>query len=240
MLAPLIPDWPAPTQVRAVTTTRYGGVSRGPYASLNLGDHVGDQPGAVTENRRRICAAFALPNAPSWLRQVHGTRCISVEQRGVDADASVACARGAVCAILTADCLPVLLCNRDASAVAAAHAGWRGLAAGVLEATVAAMPAGDKLAWLGPSIGPCAFVVGDEVRGAFLARYPVSAMAFSATATGQWQCDLYAIARIALHAAGVIDIYGGDWCTASDSTRFFSYRRDGAATGRMASLIWIL
>lgn len=240
----LRPDWPAPPGVQAVVTTRVGGASHGPYASLNLASHVGDEPAAVAENRRRLRAALDLPAEPAWLAQMYGIHVAVLSgttfQHETQADASVCVGERAVCAILTADCLPVLFCNRARTAVAAAHAGWRGLAAGVLEAAVAALksPPGDILAWLGPAIGPAAFEVGEEVRAAFLSRQAAAAAAFQPGATGKWHADLYALARLRLAAAGVTAVYGGGWCTHTEAQRFFSYRRDGI-TGRMASLIWL-
>ncbi len=237
----LTPDWPAPPTVRALSTTRLGGVSRGPYDSLNLGLHVGDDPQAVRENRRRL--ALQLPAEPLWLNQVHGTD-VAPHRRSsaeVTADASFTSAAGAVCGVMTADCLPVLLCDRAGSVVAAAHAGWRGLLAGVLENAIRAMgvPPGQLMAWLGPAIGPGAFEVGDDVRDAFAARSTEAIAAFvAATAPGKWMADLYLLARLRLAAAGVSDVHGGGLCTHSEPERFFSYRRDGR-TGRQATLIWL-
>ncbi len=233
------PDWPV--DVLAVTTTRAGGVSEGSRASLNLAAHVGDDPGHVDENRRRFRAALSLLREPAWLQQVHGTAV--VDAAGVDgseADASFATEPGVVCAVLTADCLPVLFAARDGSAVAAAHAGWRGLAAGVLEATLDALPVRnrDVLAWFGPAISQAAFEVGDEVRARFVDERPESAAAFAANARGRWQADLYALARLRLEAAGVAGVYGGGLCTHGDAARFFSYRREPGC-GRMASVIAI-
>jgi len=237
----IVPNWPAPSNVRAIQTTRHGGISAAPYASLNLGDHVGDDPAAVAENRRRLRSY--LPSEPIWLRQIHGTTCINAATAltGTEADAAFARQPGVVCAVLTADCLPVLFCDVAGTVVAAAHAGWRGLAAGVLEQTVAAMnvPADQLLAWLGPAIGPQHFEVGDDVRMAFLNQQPNSGLAFSPKTNGKWLCDLYALARLRLEAIGLRRITSADFCTAGDPERFFSYRRDGA-TGRMASLIWRL
>lgn len=236
----IIPDWPAPPHVHAFATTRLGGVSVGPYASLNLADHVGDDPAAVAENRRRLRAL--LPAEPVWLKQVHGTRCLDAAKcsAGSEADASFTCRAGVVCAVLTADCLPLLLCDEAGTVVAAAHAGWRGLAAGVIEATVATMgvPADRLIAWLGPAIGPESFEVGGEVREAFVAHDPAAATAFRARPNGKWLCDLYRLARLRLTALGVCRVSSADFDTCRDAERFFSYRRDGA-TGRMASLIWI-
>lgn len=236
----LVPDWPAPANVRALATTRAGGVSLPPWDGLNLGDHVGDDPAAVAENRRRL--RQVLPAAPLWLRQVHGTRCVDAARAapGAEADAAVARAPGVVCAVLTADCLPLLLCDEAGTTVAAAHAGWRGLAAGVIEATVRAMdlPGERLVAWLGPAIGPENFEVGGEVRAAFVAHDPAAVRAFVPGAPGKWLCDIYRLARQRLAALGVHRVAGADFCTARDAGRFFSYRRDGA-TGRMAALIWL-
>jgi YfiH family protein len=236
----ITPDWPAPANVRAFTTTRRRGRSRGPYADLNLADHVGDDPVAVAANRGRL--RLYLPTAPHWLKQVHGTRCVVAEELapGTEADASVSFAPSTVCAVLTADCLPLLLCDAAGTVVAAAHAGWRGLAAGVIESTVAAMdrPGDELLAWLGPAIGPAAFEVGDDVRDAFVAHDHAAARAFMPHGAGKWLCDIYELARWRLAALGVHRVFGGDLCTFEDAGRFYSYRRDGA-TGRMASVIWL-
>jgi uncharacterized protein, YfiH family len=236
----ILPDWPAPAKVRALSTTRAGGVSAGPYASLNLGDHVGDDPAAVAENRARV--RNRLPAEPLWLKQVHLADVADADSAsGVpEADASVARQPGKACAVLTADCLPLLLCDRAGAVVAAAHAGWRGLAGGVIEAAVEAMKVspGEVLAWLGPAIGPAAFEVGGEVRDAFLAFDPAAAAAFVARENGKWLADIFHLARLRLGKIGVTAVYGGGVCTYSDAERFYSYRRDGA-TGRMASLIWI-
>jgi len=237
----LIPDWPAPATVRALSTTRLGGVSRGPFESLNLGLHVGDDAQAVGENRRRL--AGQLPAEPMWLSQVHGTD-VAPHRRSsgeVTADAAFTSAAGAVCGVMTADCLPVLLCDHAGSVVAAAHAGWRGLLAGVLENAIQAMqvPPEHLMAWLGPAIGPEAFEVGDEVRDAFAAHTQEAVTAFvAAGAPGKWKADIYRLARLRLSAAGVSDVHGGGLCTHSDPQRFFSYRRDGR-TGRQATLIWL-
>ena len=240
----LIPDWPAPQAVRAFSTLRCGGVSNGVYGSANLGDHVGDDPAAVAANRARLQAA--LPGAPrlAWLRQVHGAAAVDADpRRRAEADAQVSGQPGVACAILTADCLPVLFCDRDATRVGAAHAGWRGLCDGVLEATVDALGVapGRLLAWLGPAISARAFEVGPEVRAAFQAgagdRAAILA-AFSPGAGDRWMADLYQLARIRLAACGVTAVYGGDRCTFSESMHFFSYRRDGVC-GRQASLIYL-
>ncbi|HSN70374.1 MAG TPA: peptidoglycan editing factor PgeF [Steroidobacteraceae bacterium] len=239
------PDWPAPANVRAASTLRSGGVSEGPFASLNLGDHVGDQPAAVRENRARLMSALGLAEEPLWMQQVHGTSVVHIGEsersspRPV-ADATVASGPARPCVVLTADCLPVLLCDRAGRSVAAAHAGWRGLVRGVLAQTVAALavPTTELLAWLGPAIGPEAFEVGEEVRQGFLERDAAHAHAFVPNARGRWQADLYQLARNELHALGVTEIHGGGFCTHRNSDDFFSYRRDGE-TGRMATLIWL-
>jgi YfiH family protein len=232
------PDWPAPAGIRAASTLRQGGASLGPYASLNLGAHVGDDTALVAENRRSLKAALNLPSEPVWLTQVHGTRALRADRPdGRAADAAFTGEPGVVCAVMTADCLPVLLCSRDGLRVAAVHAGWKGLAAGVIESAVAALGTADLLAWLGPAIGPAAFEVGDEVRAAFLARTPAFAPGFRERENGRWRADLYRLARVDLNRLGVSDIYGGGRCTHDEPADFFSYRRDGV-TGRMATLIW--
>ncbi len=232
-------DWPAPEGIVAGCTTRLGGVSVGPYESLNLGAHVGDAADAVRENRARLQATLDLPGEPRWLRQVHGTNVARDAAPDTEADAVVTVAADTVCVIMTADCLPVLFASSDGGAVGAAHAGWRGLAAGVLEATVAAFDRdpGELLAWLGPAISQPEFEVGDEVRDAFLAGDPGAGKAFERNDRGRWQSDLYALARARLERAGVTLIYGGGLCTHGDEARFFSYRRDGRC-GRMANLVF--
>lgn len=236
----ILPDWPAPPGVRALATTRRGGASRAPWQSFNLADHVGDDAHAVAANRALL--RRELPAEPAWLAQVHGTQCVdaALAPPGTPADASFTRRRGVVCAVLTADCLPVLLCDDRATVVGVAHAGWRGLAAGVIESTVAALhePAECLMAWLGPAIGPRAFEVGGEVRDLFVAGDPRAANAFAATAGGKWLCDICQLARRRLAALGIRRIAGADCCTASDGERFFSHRRDGVS-GRMASLIWL-
>ena len=254
----IVPDWPAPARVRSLITTRRGGVSVGPYASLNLGQHVGDDPLAVAENRRRL--GRRLPALPCWLNQVHGTQVVDAAAASVpDADGVFARHSGFVCAVMSADCLPVLLCDRSGSVVAAAHAGWRGLQAGILERTVAALgvAGGQLLAYLGPAIGPQSFAVGDDVHRAFVDARAEAAAAFTAlpvrqgepglapraadglsTPAGKWLADIYLLARQALARVGVDAIHGGGYCTLHEEGRFFSYRRDGV-TGRMASLIWL-
>lgn len=235
--------WPAPRGVHAVSTTRLGGISAPPWDALNLGDHVGDDPAAVLENRARLQAALGLSAAPRWLQQVHGTAVVVAEQHPagavLQADAAVSFSPQQACVVMTADCLPVLFCSEDGAVVAAAHAGWRGLLAGVLERTIAAMarPPEQLMAWLGPAISRQAFEVGDELRQAFVQRHASHAAAFTPGRTGHCWADLPALARQALQRAGVSQIYGGDLCTHADRQRFFSYRRDGQC-GRMASLIW--
>jgi len=236
----LEPDWPVPPRVRALVTTRSGGISSGPYASFNLGDHVGDDPAAVAHNRALL--AEHLPSEPLWLRQVHGIAVADSRQHraGCEADAAVTRDAGSVLAVLTADCLPVFLADDAGEAVGIAHAGWRGLAAGVVERTVDALgvePA-RVIACLGPAIGPEAFEVGDDVRNAFLRDNPEAAAAFIPRSTGKWLADLYALARMRLARIGVTRVHGGGLCTFSDAVRFFSHRRNGV-TGRMASLIWL-
>lgn len=244
--------WPAPEPVHACTTLRQGpGCSEPPFDRFNLGLRTGDDPDAVQRNRAALVEAAALPAAPRWLRQVHGTGVVrfeadaaagGAEEGGPEADAAVTATPGIVLAILTADCLPVLLCAADGGEIAAAHAGWRGLAAGILEATVAAMhtPPERLLAWLGPAAGPQRYEVGEEVYAAFVAADPGARAAFDLTRPGHWNVDLYALARARLQAAGLHApaIHGGGLCTISDARRFYSHRRD-QRTGRMASLIWI-
>lgn len=236
----IFPDWPAPANVKALQTTRNGGMSVGPYASLNLGGSGGDNPLAVDANRQ-LLNRF-VPTEPLWLQQVHGVRVVdaSVASCLPDADASFARKSGAVCTVMTADCLPVLFCDDAGTVVGVAHAGWRGLLDGVIEATVAAMGAtpGALMAWLGPAIGPQAFEVGAEVRDAFVAHDIQAAEAFTAQPDEKWLADIYRLARQRLHKVGIERIYGGDFCTYSDTARFFSFRRDGL-TGRMASIIWL-
>jgi purine-nucleoside/S-methyl-5'-thioadenosine phosphorylase / adenosine deaminase len=239
----LTPEWRAPRGVRAAFTLRGGGVSLAPYDSLNVGAHVGDSPAAVTENRRRVRARLNLPAEPAWLEQVHGTRVADLDaptEARSGADAVLTRHPGRVCAVQVADCMPVLFAARDASVVAVAHAGWRGLAAGVLEETVARLSvAGQELmAWLGPAISARHFEVGDEVRAAFLERDPAASDAFVPNTRRRWQCDLAALARRRLAALGVTEVSGGTWCTYTDPARFFSFRRDGRC-GRMAALIWL-
>ncbi len=238
----IVPDWPAPARVRALGTTRQGGISSPPFAWLNLADHVGDDPACVAENRRRLVLGAGLPAEPAWLEQVHGTDVVDagIITAPVAADAAFTRQPGRPCVVMTADCLPVLLCDRAGTVVAAAHAGWRGLVGGVIGATVARMatPPAALLAWLGPAIGPRAFEVGEEVRAAFLALDAGNADCFQPSPAGRWLADLYGLARRQLCALGIGAVSGGDLCTVSDAERFFSYRRD-RHTGRMATLIWL-
>jgi YfiH family protein len=247
----LHPDWPAPRCVRAGCTTRIGGVSAAPFSGLNLGRSSGDDIAHVLENRRRALAALQAPAEPSWLRQVHGTQVVRAPfaETTPAADASFTTQAGVVCAVQAADCLPVLFCDDGGSVVAAAHAGWRGLAAGILEATVAALPTEPRtlMAWLGPAIGPEAFEVGAEVCAAFVAVDPSSAQYFrkadfraasDQAAVDKYFADLFALARGRLALAGVTRVYGGGISTHADAERFYSFRRDGV-TGRMAAMIWL-
>lgn len=235
----LIPDWPAPARVKACVTTRAGGVSLAPFDSLNLGDHVDDDPQAVAENRRRLTDRFSMQ--PAWLKQVHGIDVVEADPSVVaTADASWTATPGIACSAMTADCLPALFCDRAGTRVAAAHAGWRGLAAGVLEATLDSLKVApeDVLVWLGPAIGPQAFEVGPEVRDAFVRHLPPTEQAFVPSHNpGKFMADIYTLARLRLAACGVTAVYGGGFCTVSDP-RFYSYRRS-PRTGRFASLIWL-
>lgn len=236
------PDWPAAPQVRALCTTREGGASSAPWSSFNLGDHVGDNHGDVLENRRRLAHwAHLETDNFHWLQQVHGTEVVKLPGAEGIADASVTSTQGVACVVLTADCLPVLFCDNEGSQVAAAHAGWRGLAGGVLENTVQQFDDPSQvMAWMGPAIGSERFEVGPEVREQFLSYSPEldSYFALSPDRPGHFLADIYGLARFRLGKAGVGSVYGGGWCTVSDSRRFFSYRRDGQ-TGRMASCIWL-
>lgn len=238
----IVPDWPAPSKVRAASTLRAGGVSEGGFASLNLAAHVGDAPPAVAENRRRMREALQLPAEPAWLNQVHGIHVVEAgaAETPPTADASLSRSANQVCVVLTADCLPVLFCDRDGTRVAAAHAGWRGLVGGVLGATVEALevPANRLIAWLGPAIEQSAFEVGEEVREQFLARAAGDQVAFERNARGRWQADLYELARRELGRLGVTSVHGGGFRTHADAARFFSYRRE-SRTGRMATLVWL-
>ena len=246
----LIPDWPAPSNVRAVTTTRTGGVSKGVYGSMNPADHVEDDPQAVRANRVILKEQLELPADPAWLIQVHGMDIVSVAEArsgtgtkpgiGIEADGIYSTKAGEVCAVLTADCLPVLICDKAGTRIAVVHAGWRGLLAGVIESALERLgiPGSETLVWLGPAIGSSAFEVGEEVRSQFIERDPLTVEAFQQGSSDRWLLDIYRLAGIRLMKKGVNQVYGGDWCTFTDRERFYSYRRDGV-TGRMASLIWM-
>jgi len=265
----IVPDWPASANVRALVTTRLlPGNSQPPFDAMNLGLRSGESEDVVRANRVLLIRALALPSAPRWLRQVHGTTVVAPDRSlpacgnlpplagegkardlavgassdtagEPEADAAITRERGVVLAVLTADCLPILLCADDGSEVAAVHAGWRGLSAGVLEACAGRMLTAPErlLAWLAPAIGPLSFEVGDEVRAAFLARDESAGSAFAPTRPGHWTCDLYALARRRLGALGITRVFGGGFDTRSD-LRFYSYRRDGVRSGRFASLVW--
>jgi len=237
----LLPDWPCPANVRSVITTRDGGVSRGPYASFNLADHVGDDSLAVEQNRQQLQLLARLPRTPAWLKQVHGTRVVNVADAGTETEADGSYAIGAtgVCVVLTADCLPVLLTDEAGSRVAALHAGWRGLANGIVEQGVEVLNSSAPLmAYLGPAIGPRAFEVGDDVVEAFCQFDSQAEQAFTATVPGKWLADIYRLARQRLQRLGITRVFGGGDCTFTEVDRFYSYRRDRDC-GRMASLIWI-
>lgn len=237
-------DWRLPPGVRAAFTTRAGGVSTGEWSSLNLGAHVGDAPDAVAENRRRVRELAGLRAEPAWLNQVHGVAVCDLDSAKhrhfpVTADAAITSQKDYACVVMVADCLPVLFASRDGQKIGAAHAGWRGLAAGVLEHTVLALgvPGSELTAWMGPCISREHFEVGGEVQGAFVAQNVAAAEAFTPNPRGKWQADLVALARRRLITLGVNDLAGGEWCTFADPARFFSHRRDGKG-GRMAALIW--
>ena len=236
----IVPDWPAPAKVRALITTRAGGASSGNYAGFNLGMRSGDE--AETVKRNRATLRQQLPSEPLWLRQVHGTAVVEADSVAgeSEADAAVARRQGRVCAVLTADCLPVLVCDTEGTVVAAAHAGWRGLSAGIIEQTLQVMDRSPQtlIAYLGPAIGPGAYEVGEEVRAAFVAADAESAAAFAPGKPGKYYAELYSLARRRLARQGVKQIHGGGFCTYTERERFYSYRRDGV-TGRMASLIWM-
>jgi YfiH family protein len=239
----IVPQWPLPKGVAACSSTRIGGVSQPPYDSLNLGAHCGDNLDDVEENRRLFYAAASLPSKPVWLEQVHGKEVLKLAggpNLSKRADASYSSTPGTVCAVMTADCLPVLFCNKAGTEVAAAHAGWRGLCEGVLEETVACFNDAPEniIAWLGPAIGPEAFEVGPEVREAFMAKDIQADNAFLPSGE-KYIADIYTLARQRLYALGINHVYGGDRCTYSETGDFFSYRRD-RTTGRMASFIWLI
>ncbi len=235
-------DWPAPNRIQAGVTTRRYGHSRGAFDSFNLGAHVGDDDDHVCANRHDLFEQLSLPQHPIWLNQTHGVDVVDAANAspGITADASFTTDSNVVCAVLTADCLPILLCDREGTCVAAVHAGWRGLVAGIIEATIKALTVAPStiMAWLGPAIGPQAFEVGDDVRAAFCAKDHAAAASFTGKQNGRWHANLYELAEQRLRRQGIQSIYGGDWCTVTDLDRFYSYRRDGK-TGRMASLIWM-
>jgi polyphenol oxidase len=243
----LKPDWDVAPNVRALSTLRSGGLSGDAYASFNLAQHVGDDPDCVRANRAVLRAAANLPAEPLWLEQVHGFEVVEHPGPGANAgsplraDAAVAFEPGRVCAVMTADCLPVVFADRAGTRIGVAHAGWRGLVGGVLEATVSALQTepGQLVAWLGPAIGPAAFEVGPEVRAAFIARDGANEAAFVRNAAGRFQADLYGLARRALARAGLHRVSGGGRCTHREAADFFSFRRDGGRTGRMATLAWL-
>jgi len=235
----LTPDWPVPANIRAATTLRTGGVSYGAYASLNPAMHVGDDVDLVKKNRQLIKELLDLPGEPVWLEQIHSNRAVpAVKTESLQqADASYTAEAGVVCAVMTADCLPLLVCAADGSQVAAIHAGWRGLLAGVVANTLSAMQDNELLVWLGPAIGPDCFEVGVEVRDAFVQKSAAFMTAFKQQSNGKWLADIYQLARIDLATLGIDKIYGGGFCTVTEQERFYSYRRD-KQTGRMATLIW--
>lgn len=235
----LTPDWPAPPTIHAATTLRNGGVSRDVYSSLNPALHVGDDADLVRQNRHIIKNVLDLPSEPVWLEQTHSNRAVPaiITTPLQQADASYTSEPGVVCAVLTADCLPLLVCTTDGSQIAAIHAGWKGLLAGIIGNTLAAMGNNDFLVWLGPAIGPNCFEIGAEVREAFVAKSTAFAAAFKPQANGKWLADIYQLARIELAMLGINKVYGGGFCTVTEQERFYSYRRD-KITGRMATLIW--
>lgn len=238
----IIPDWPAPENIRAFVSTRKGGYSQSPFDGFNLGDHVDDDPEAVKKNRQLLKETLSLPGDPVWLEQIHTTNVVNAAKVNgtVRADASCTVQKNTVCVVMTADCLPVFFCSEDGSEVAVAHAGWRGLAAGVLEATVEKLnsPTREIMAWLGPAIGHEYFEVGEEVRDEFMQQNLETESLFKKNKNGKWLADIYSLARVRLEQVGVKKISGGGFCTYKNKKQYFSYRRDGK-TGRMASLIWI-
>ena len=242
-ISPFIsPDWPAPDNIRAFSTTRHGGFSQAPFDSLNFGDHVGDDIALVSQNRAQLRQIIQAPEEPLWLKQAHSDHVVnSLDwQLNIEADAIFSQHRNHVCTIMTADCLPILLCNQQGDTVAAIHAGWRSLAAGIIEKTLRRFQCDSSsiMAWLGPAIGPSQFEVGQDVYDAFCRHSPSASQAFKATDNSHYLADIYQLARQRLESQAITAIYGGDFCTVSDEQRFFSYRRDGK-TGRMATLIWI-
>ena len=241
MIETLKPDWPAPPGIQACCTTRRGGVSQAPFDSLNLGLHVGDNAEDVARNRDRLRDALQLPGEPSWINQTHSTRVITLEQDdGRDADAAITREPGRIAVVMTADCLPILLCNRQGSEVAAIHAGWRGLQAGVLQGTISTMqsPPRQLMAWIGPGISQGCFEVGEEVYAAFVDADAAATSWFLANRPGHWLCDLAGLAESVLRQQGVADVLRSPHCSYRDAEMFYSYRRE-PVSGRMASLIWI-
>lgn len=243
MVSVIKPNWPAPTNVHAYTTMRQGGYSQASFAGLNLSTAVDDDDKAVARNRELLQTKLELPKTPIWLQQTHATTVVDLgksRRKHPIADASFSRRKNVVCGVLTADCLPILLCNHQGNCVAAIHAGWRGLAAGIIEATLDTLKlsAEETLAWLGPAIGATAFEVGSEVYSAFIDQDPQTEAAFKPLTKDKWLADIYHLARLKLAQNDVTHIYGGDYCTYTESDKFYSYRRDGANTGRMASLIW--
>lgn len=233
------PDWPAPANIHAATTLRTGGVSVAPYDSLNPATHVGDDEGCVRKNRQRIKTMLALPSDPVWLEQTHSNLVINAAQNTTlqQADASYSNVSGVVCAVMTADCLPLLICSTDGKQIAAIHAGWKGLLAGIITNTINALATTDVLVWLGPAIGVACFEVGAEVRAVFVEKSAAFASAFTQTSNNKYLADIYQLARIELAELGIHAVYGGDFCTVTDQARFYSYRRN-TQTGRLATLIW--
>lgn len=235
------PEWPAPPSINAYTTLRTGGVSFRPYDSFNLATHVGDDPQLVAQNRAKLNEILSLPNDPIWIQQTHSTITLEATPatENKEADASFTYQPNTVCIVLTADCLPILFCNRQGTYVAAIHAGWRGLANGIIESALKSIsfPLEDLLVWLGPGIGPTAFEVGNDVRTLFIQHQAEATSAFLPH-NNRWRANLYELAKLRLAQQGVTAVFGGDLCTFSDANRFFSYRRDGEKTGRMATLIW--
>ena len=242
MLDLIIPDWPAPHWVKAYTTTRIGGFSHAPYSSLNLATHVGDDLNDVSKNRKLLQKNLHLNKPIVWLNQIHGNTIISADHPmdSLTADAIYSRTEQSVCAVQTADCLPLLICSSSSYCVAAIHAGWKGLSADIIETTIETLglPPEDILVWLGPAIGPQAFIIGEEVFQTFINNDPTAISAFQPLGNKQWQASLYKLAQQRLQKLGITTIYGGNYCTFSDKRRFFSYRRD-QITGRMLSLIWI-
>lgn len=235
----LVPDWPAPGNIHTATTLRTGGVSQGEFASLNPAMHVGDNPDKVSQNRRILKSLLDLPSEPVWLTQTHSNHAIKASVKDVppQADASYTDQPGVVCVVMTADCLPLLVCSEDGKEIAAIHAGWRGLLDGIIDNTISALQSHDLLVWLGPAIGPECFEVGDEVRNAFVEKSVEYTPAFNQQGQGKWLADIYQLARINLATLGISKVYGGGFCTITDYEKFYSYRRD-KVTGRMATLIW--